>query len=87
MCPKAIATRQYADKIPRAGLRKKVIRKRLKSKIIGVLILKIMKRLEIARIFVPVALRVSLIQKIHLGAQMGHIGLKKTSAKTRERYV
>lgn len=39
------------------------------------------------KIFVPVVLRVSLTQRIHLEAQTGHIGLKETLTKIRESYV
>lgn len=38
-------------------------------------------------LYVPIALRTLLVQRVHLGLQTGHKGSRKTLAGSRERYV
>ena len=92
LCPEAIALRQYIEKAPGAELpiwvHKAGLRPRLRE---GVICLSSWRVTEDEdrpdRVFVPIHLRVPLIQRLHADCFSGHMGKKKTLARLKTRYL
>lgn len=90
ICPETTALRQYLGNVSGVELPKWAaaagLRPRLRN---GIICFKTERKNQENpdQIFVPLAIRVLLTKRMHVGTQAGHVGYKKTLAKLRQNYI